>query len=836
MSGDYSVKSNQPQPLFGSQTIVLKSVNKTPSPHPPDSDLQHQDQKSLSNQGKALPSISMEDRIINADLNLNIEDKNGINQVAQGDLSGSLNGSIKIERSAFSEHITNLKGMTTKDGHKSSEIKDAYFDSDELAYVLKIEADAVWGAFWDNFEAKIKTNQAGELYVALEDNWFPDNKILNSLKDSLNEMFQSKLKGQLEQLDVELEIEKRNDRLYLKPVVKQIEIPLGQKGKMALEDIGAVGKFEIDESGSLNIKFDNVTFNGSSNANASPAVDGTKDSAQIHLSAQVNKQGEVQAHARGQVNISLDKQEAEGINFGGHNLAERVQGLKLNGHINANFGLKNGEILVASQNQWHFEDVQIEGNTYQINSRDLQVSVDNQAGINIAIQDQKPLNTYRPQMSQNIVDMHINGDRYFEEMMNNIQTARESIELETFLYSSDDKTTTDLTRLLALKAAGLQEGKEGLEVDSHAPQGVSVHVLFNNWKLSKAGGKATEELFQNTLNQLKHDISNLNLPSDKKLALTEQLEQNLNWHAFAEGIAKTDHRKVLVIDGQKGFTGGINLGDSYLSQDSYHDMMLEVDGPAVNQMQAEFIANWADFSGQKKTNWNSKSILELEQHVSRLEQHGNTTSALDVITTDDQSTDIEQAMLMMINQAENEIQIEHVFFYHQPIIDALKQALERGVTLNIITPQRNNIEFFDLVNTGSVVELMETQQKLGKGKVNAFLYTGRPGEKSHMAHTKAMSADGKTAIVGSANILSRSLRSSFFEEFEDGQKHQILFNEELSLYIEDPAKVQELNQKLFLEDQSHFTQPMTLEQLKQRIEKLGGQNALLQAQLKARLS
>ncbi|HEY9842393.1 MAG TPA: phospholipase D-like domain-containing protein, partial [Candidatus Obscuribacterales bacterium] len=163
-------------------------------------------------------------------------------------------------------------------------------------------------------------------------------------------------------------------------------------------------------------------------------------------------------------------------------------------------------------------------------------------------------------------------------------------------------------------------------------------------------------------------------------------------------------------------------------------------------------------------------------------------------------------------------------------------ALERGVAIGIIVPEVSNIEIFNPTNTECIRQLMEHQQQTGKGKVTAWLYTGFAGEFSRMAHTKAITVDSRLAVLGSANLTPRSLQSPFKEVLTGEADEHILFNQEIDLYVDDPAFVRRLERALFDEDIAHRSRRLDYAGVLARLEALGGARALQAAELGARLS
>lgn len=785
--------------------------------------------------GRARASVSLSQLQAESDLQLSISDRNGLNKTGRDDITGSLDGKVSINQSVLDGALRPLVGLD-EDGVK---VKGLSFDKQNNSYVLSVEGSTAWGAIWDNFDIQIKTNPQGQLYLELDDNWMPNSSIISRIRNRLQSVLKDKVNGQQDVVSLKLDTRRDGDKLFLTPVLESIKVPTGKNSHLDIQGLnsGAAGKFSLDADGNLEIAFDHLQFSGSSDAKGAKAINQSKaDTAQLDIYGQMHKDGSSEVSAQGRISIDLDAQDVKGISMGGENLSKRVESTRLEAQIDTDVSIsKDHKVQVESQNTWRFEDTKIQGRRYDIQSDQIDVSLDTQTGLKLEVRATKAkANPFTPRLTQNVVEPIIDGPAYFKEMLSAIGNAKESIELETFLMYKGDKTKT-LMRALALKAAGLKEGPSRLVHDPQATKGIPVHVLFNNNQQSHEGALPTIQQFEETVKELDAEIQKLPISEAAKKDYSERLHAQLKWGSIERGVAKADHRKLLVIDGQMGYTGGINLGNHFLQEDSYHDIMLKVNGPAVREMQDAFTDNWKDFTGEDKRDWNQKSVAELGQHRdSYARKHQLKPTGADIVTTDERSTEIEAAYLHAIENAQTEINVEQAYYFYPPVQEALKRALSRGVTINMIVPKRSDEELFDIINLAQIRDLMQTQQQLGRGAVKAYLYTGNEGKYAHTVHTKALSADGKMAVVGSANLTPRSLRSPFKEDLPDGSQRQVLFNEEMSVYLEGD-QVRKLDQQLFETDKKKAIE-LDYENVLEHIDILGGEKELQTALLKAQLT
>jgi phosphatidylserine/phosphatidylglycerophosphate/cardiolipin synthase-like enzyme len=809
---------------------VCKAAQSTQPPASPDN-------AALTNaspSGRAQAKLNLSPVQASSELSLSVSDRNGLNRTGREDITGTLDGQVKIEKEVLHSALQGLVGLKKGD----ASITGMRFDAKSSSYILSLKADVFW-FIEDDLELQIRTNAQGQLYLQVNENWTPNSSVISRVSNALQGMLKDKINGQQDVVSLKLNTRREGDKLYLTPELESIQVPLGKGQQLRIDGLNTAqaGKFNIDSSGHLQVTFDSLHFSGSSDAHGPKAANqGKADTAQLEIAGKVYQDKRSEISAQGRISLDLDSQDTQQISFGGENLGKRVTSARLEAQIDSDIAIDaKGNVQAESRNHWRIEDAQIQGRRYDIVSDQIDVSLDTQSGLKLEVRTaSRPVPPYTPPLSQNVVESVIGGPNYNSEMLKAIAGARESIEQETFLMYAGDKTQV-LMRALALKAAGLKEEKGQLVRDALAPKGIPVRVLFNNNKLNHEGALPTIRQFEATVTALAAEIAALKLPDKAKAAYTQQLKTQLAWGSLERGVAKADHRKLLVIDGKTAYTGGINMGNHFLQQDSYHDIMLKLNGPAVREMQGAFIENWKDFTGQERSDWNTKSVSELGKHRDNYaRQHKLQATGVAVATTDESKTEIEAAYLHAIEKATGSISVEQAYYFYPPVQAALKRALARGVTIDLIVPKRSDEELFDIINLAQIRDLMETQQKLGKGQVNAWLYTGDPGKYAHTVHTKALSSDGLRAVVGSANLLPRSLRSPFQEDMPDGSKRHVLFNEEMSLYLEGDA-AEKLQQQLFEKDKAK-AQKIDFKAVQEQIRLLGGESALQTALIKAQLA
>jgi cardiolipin synthase len=218
-----------------------------------------------------------------------------------------------------------------------------------------------------------------------------------------------------------------------------------------------------------------------------------------------------------------------------------------------------------------------------------------------------------------------------------------------------------------------------------------------------------------------------------------------------------DHRKVVVIDGKVGFTGGMNIGRSY--QIDWHDQQTLIKGPAVAKLQEAFVERWRAAKG---------SFGADEDLFPAIEEYpgGSETRVIQHIGLRDQN--IKAMYLRAIGTAQVSIRIANPYFTDEDVIDALRGAARRGVKVQLVLPQDNDMAMVQHASRASY-------PKLVRAGVQVYEYKGR------MAHEKVAVFDGRMATFGSSNLDARSL----------------INNDELNLIVNDPAVAQDIETRLF---------------------------------------
>jgi cardiolipin synthase len=213
-----------------------------------------------------------------------------------------------------------------------------------------------------------------------------------------------------------------------------------------------------------------------------------------------------------------------------------------------------------------------------------------------------------------------------------------------------------------------------------------------------------------------------------------------HWWQFKPNINQRTHRKLLIIDGRIGYTGGMCVDDRWLgnadSPNVWRETQLQVAGPAVRQMQSVFISNWVQTTGRLLT---GRDYFPADPPAPQ--------GALALCYKSGPNEDPENARisyLMAIASARKSIRISHAYFVPDDLaIGMLLDARARGVRVEVIVPAINDSRF------GRAASRSRWDRLLAAG---VEFHSYQPA----MYHAKVMIVDDVFLTIGSVNFDNRS--------------------------------------------------------------------------------
>lgn len=213
---------------------------------------------------------------------------------------------------------------------------------------------------------------------------------------------------------------------------------------------------------------------------------------------------------------------------------------------------------------------------------------------------------------------------------------------------------------------------------------------------------------------------------------------------FTSRINHRNHRKIIVIDGKVGFTGGINIADRYLHGSPklgrWRDTHLRLEGGAVMSLETIFTADWSFCSDER---------LDTMDYVTYEEHDGGTGVQIASSGPDSDWASIMQAFFLAITSAKDHIYISTPYFIpNSAILTALKVASMSGVDVRVIIPYAPDTKLTYWATRSYVTELLDAQIKV-------YQYKGG------FNHSKIMMIDSTFSTVGTVNMDMRSFEDNF---------------------------------------------------------------------------
>jgi cardiolipin synthase len=353
--------------------------------------------------------------------------------------------------------------------------------------------------------------------------------------------------------------------------------------------------------------------------------------------------------------------------------------------------------------------------------------------------DMADFNTYLDTLSKRVykadVGLLIDGEEFFSHFILNANKATHSIFIRLYIFGADP---------YAVRLADVLKEKSN--------EGVQVRLILDDL---------------NTLLNFKKE-PDLTYPKDFvmpniKSYLKEDSKVKVRTRPNTWGTF--DHSKVIIIDRDLAYTGGMNFAEEY--RYTWHDMMVSLRGPVVGRLVKDFYESWSfvGWGGDYASLY--RQIFSKRQREQNIEKPGMVDVRL--LYTTPGTAQIFHAHLEAIKRAKKRIYIENAYFGDDRILEGILEARARGVDVRVIFPSKNDVS---VMHKNNII----MANKLFKNGVKVYFYRG-------MTHVKAALYDD-WALVGSANF----------------DKMSLFVNKEMSLGISDEKFVNELETRLFEKD------------------------------------
>jgi cardiolipin synthase len=335
----------------------------------------------------------------------------------------------------------------------------------------------------------------------------------------------------------------------------------------------------------------------------------------------------------------------------------------------------------------------------------------------------------------NKVQLSWKGKELFKNIFDSIGRAKKIICLEFYIFRSDE-TGLELARLLKKKAA----------------EGVYIYILYDHF-----GSFGTPRKFWSDIKR-----ANINI----------RASHPFKWTAPLRYIHR-DHKKLIIIDGERVFTGGLNIANEYRGYfrkhrkrkkpvESWRDTGIMLEGPIARTFMDEFKKSWIIYGGEPI----------IYDSPDRAEHDG--LPVLPIFASSSRGRRrLRRLLYYSINHARESIYLTTAYFTpSRRMIDALSDAVKRGVEVRILLPSKSDVPAAHYAGRAFYSRLL-------KSGIEIYNYEG------DILHAKTAVFDSSWSIIGSANLDFQSLRWNdegnvgiLDERF--GQQMIDVFNEDLN--------------------------------------------------------
>jgi cardiolipin synthase len=406
-----------------------------------------------------------------------------------------------------------------------------------------------------------------------------------------------------------------------------------------------------------------------------------------------------------------------------------------------------------------------EKNRLNIQTDDLTKELFNIYNTNLKLDKYKPLtnlfsnNSYSPLYGKNEIKIYYKGKELFENILKDIDQAKDHIHLEYYIFKDDVIGKKIINKLI-------EKAKQGIEVKVIADKMGSV------------------DLKKKTIKKMRKNGVDFVFYSYVLAPFLKVINTMMNYR---------NHRKIIVIDGEIGYTGGFNIGDEYIESKEFgewQDTHLRITGDFVYGLQATFLD---DFNRIKEIM--KDKFFELQNLQRYFPEHSENLQDLKMQLIksgpDSDNPAIMEGIMKMISIAKKNIYITTPYFIPtDQILSALKIAIFSGVDVSILMPKKIDHK---VVRWASMTYLEEIIDVGGK----VYLY-----DEKDFVHSKSITIDGEMCSVGSANMDIRSYLLNY-------ELNAVIYDEMITKNIENDfiKKIQksEILTKYYFEGRSLFT-------------------------------
>ena len=314
---------------------------------------------------------------------------------------------------------------------------------------------------------------------------------------------------------------------------------------------------------------------------------------------------------------------------------------------------------------------------------------------------------------KNSVRVFLNGEDKLIALKKDLMRAKHSINLLYYIFA-DDETGKEVMDILITKAK----------------EGVKVKVLYDSVGCLKTSRKFFKELIK----------------AGGEVA--EFFPLIFGFKLFNFKANYRNHKKIAVIDGKIGYTGGINIRNDHMNKSNklypWRDTHIRIVGNAVHDLQIAFFNDWRYC---KNINSSMTNLIS-EGYFPRLGEYGDVGCQIITSGPDLPNQPIKESLLKMILSAKDKIYIQTPYFIpDEPMLSALKIASMSGVEIKIMIPSKPDKKFVYAATLSYVKDMLPTG-------IEFYRYDG-------FLHAKFIIIDDKVVSIGSCNFDNRSFALNF---------------------------------------------------------------------------
>ncbi len=334
-------------------------------------------------------------------------------------------------------------------------------------------------------------------------------------------------------------------------------------------------------------------------------------------------------------------------------------------------------------------------------------------------------------LGDNKVQVFVDFPMMLQDMLRSIASAKHHIHVQFYIFM-DDAVGRFLRDVLIDKAR----------------QGVKVRLLYDDVGSWKAKNRFFREM--------------------KEAGIEVYPFGEVKFAALSQRVNYRNHRKVVIVDGEVGYIGGMNVAERYyngVSWGRWRDTHLRIDGMAVNALQMSFFVDWY---------YATRELVSNAVYFPKVRRQGNTDMQIVTSYPMGEWKTIMQGLLQVISQSRRYLYIQTPYFLPtEPILMALRNAALAGVDVRLMVPLRGDSLLVDLASHSYYKEAMTAGVKIYQYEAGYL-------------HSKVVLADDNFVTVGSTNIDFRSFEHNF----------------EINAFIYDPEVVREMK-RIFMNDLEH---------------------------------